>query len=154
MWEFKECREAIKKTLWSYNRAQEGEKEFKQNTLRNPKRGGGDILADVDAAEEDKSPAAERDERRYVSFEEKEQEDGETSTQYFNESISKQRDQKSSPALPRPPEYEMKEFGFQDVPSDEADENDSLIRRSLRQKKQTKNGSSISASGRPLSYRE
>ena len=66
MWEFKECREAIKKTLWSFSRAQDSEKEYKQNTLRNPKRAGGDIMADVDVETGDKQPAAERDERRFV----------------------------------------------------------------------------------------
>ena len=65
MWEFKECRDAIKKTLWSYNRAQDGEREYKQNTLRNPKRDG-DILADIDANIENKKPIFERDERRYL----------------------------------------------------------------------------------------
>ena len=63
VWEFKECRDAIKKTLWSYNRAQDGEREYKQNTLRNPKRGG-DIMVDIDAKTEDKQPMSTHDERR------------------------------------------------------------------------------------------
>ncbi|XP_066915341.1 uncharacterized protein [Clytia hemisphaerica] len=113
MWEFKDCRESIKKLLWSHSKAEDGEKVFKQNTLKNPHKG--DQFADVDQAEE-REPIAERDERRYVSFEQP-NDDRELS---FND---------------RPPEYEMREFGHQDVPSDEADENDTLIRRSLEQKK-------------------
>ena len=61
-------------------------------------------------------------------------------------------DSKDNEKSDRPPQYEMKEFGHQDVPSDEADENDSLIRRSLRQKKKKKEGTS--SGDRPKSYRE
>ena len=64
-------------------------------------------------------------------------------------------DRQDSEKSDRPPQYEMKEFGHQDVPSDEAEENDTLIRRSLRQKKKKKDGSTSSGDGsRPKNFKE
>lgn len=120
MWDFKECREAIKKSMWSLQRAQEGERIFKQTTLKNPKNQS-DTIADVDSNDLD-IPLAERDARRFVSFEQKVTSNGETSQQNF----------------------EMKDFGYQDVHSDEADESEALIRRSYKQKKNNSNSKTVS----------
>jgi len=122
MWEFKECRETIKKFLWSHGKAQQGERAFKQNTLRNPRNG--DTIADLDPGEVE-AARAERDERRFVSLADTTAEEGESGN--FKD--------------PPPPAYELKDFGYQDVPSDEADENDTLIRRSQRQKNKTSKSS-------------
>ena len=127
MWEFKECRETIKKFFWSHGKAQEGERAFKQNTLRNPKKG--DTIADLDPVGAE-AVQGERDARRFVSVEE-------TTAEKSRKSVNFE----DSP----PPAYELKDFGYQDVPSDEADESDSLIRRSQRQKNKASSNKSSRA---------
>lgn len=120
MWEFKECREAIKAEQWSHGKAEDYEKEFKNRSAkqRNEK---GDAIADV----EDENAAvyvADRDSRRFVTIME---------------------DEQKEPQSESPPteEYELKDFGNGDISADEMDsENDSLIRRGSSKKETKKSG--------------
>ena len=110
MWEFKDCREAIKHEMWSYSKAQDEERSFKNRTLNRPK--DGDSFADVEQPEEH-GPVPEKDARRFASV-----------VDYERESPKE--------------EYELKEFGHGDVPVDEMGEEDSLIHRNNSTKQQKK----------------
>ena len=73
MWEFKECREAIRQEMWSHSKAENVEKQHNR-TIRFPP--AGDSYADIDRDEDEDDVISEYDSRRFFMIEEQKTRDG------------------------------------------------------------------------------
>lgn len=125
MWQFKECRELIKKEMWSYNKANDAEKTFRNETLRNPQHEC-DVYADMEL-EEKADFVADRDDRRYLTV------DGDSYGAVAGQSASET-------SLQRPQQYEMEYFGDKDD-RDTPESQYAKVNRSGKDKKSNKWGS-------------
>lgn len=121
MWEFKDCRDAIKERPWSHSKAEDNEKAFKNASLKKSKSNT-DAYAQMDRAED--VVIASRDSRRYVDVEAEDD----------NENIDQSR-------VEKPPleEYEMSNIGHGDVAHDETQDDEPLVRKNSSQKKKKNN---------------
>ena len=67
MWEYKEARDMIKNEYWSYSKAEDGERAYRNATLKQQKKPT-DVYADMEA--ENLAVISSRDDRRFMMVDE------------------------------------------------------------------------------------